>query len=310
MSKHLFHMTTKKTNDERMKQSCKICAGMKPLILFFGLSFPSFPCFSQEQASGEAPVDLVYQSTSLGIGKTSVYDSYLSPLRYKGSDYSLFHEQIKMTGMMGGHIAAQHQFDLDFGFSTNESETASDYSGFIEYAYGLLYRFNPVIPNLQLFAGAQVDGMLGFIYNSRNGNNPATGKAHLNLNLSGIAAYQFEIKSQPVKLRYQVNLPFAGMMFSPHYGQSYYEIGLGDDDDLMHFASFHNQVSMRNILSVEFPFSSVMLRLTYMNAIYETNINNLKTSVHTNTFCIGFSKNFFSIPGKKQAKNKYNGVFD
>ncbi|GHU87793.1 hypothetical protein FACS1894155_01420 [Bacteroidia bacterium] len=283
---------------------------MRNVVLCLGLFFLIFPCFSQQQESEGRPVNLVYQSTTLGIGGISVYDSYLSPLKYKGSAYDLFHEQIKMTGMMNGHIAAQHQFNLDFGYSMNEPETASDYSGFIEYAYGLHYRFNPVVPKLQLFAGMQAAGLLGFIYNSRNGNNPATGKAHLNLNLSGIAAYQFEIKSQPVRLRYQLNVPFAGMMFSPHYGQSYYEISLGDDDDLVHLASFHNQTSMRNILSVEFPFSSVMLRLTYMNTIYETNINDLQTRVHTNVFCIGFSKDFFSVGGKKRPKNKYNGVFD
>jgi hypothetical protein len=283
---------------------------MKNIVLCLGLLFFVSPCFSQEQEDAEKPANLVYQSTLLGIGSTSVYDTYLSPLNYKGTSYGLFHEQIKMTGIMNGHIAAQHMFSLDFGYSNNESETASDYSGFIEYSYGLHYRFNPVVPELQLFAGVQAGGMLGFIYNSRNGNNPATGKVHVNLNLSGMATYHFQIRSQPVKLRYQVMTPFAGLLFSPHYGQSYYEIGLGDNDDLLHFASFHNQTSMRNVLSVEFPFSSVMLRLTYLNTIYETDINSLQTRVHNNSFYIGFSKDFFSVPGKKRPKNKYNSVFD
>ncbi len=283
---------------------------MKNLVLCLGLLLLSFSCFSQEKKDTDKSVNLVYQSTMLGIGGTSVYDTYLSPLKYSGSTFGLFHEQIKMTGMMDGHIAAQHLFSLDFGYSTNESETASDYSGFIEYNYGLHYRFNPVVPKLQLFSGVQADGMLGFIYNSRNGNNPATGKAHLNLNLSGIATYQFQIKSQPVKLRYQAIVPFAGLMFSPHYGQSYYEIGLGDSDDLLYFASFQNQTSMKNVFSVEFPFSSVMLRLSYINTIYETDINSLQTRVHSNAFYVGFSKDFFSVPAKQRPQNKYNGVFD
>ena len=282
---------------------------MRNFVLCIGLLFFVFPCFSQDENT-EKPVNLVYQSTMLGIGSASVYDSYLSPLVYKGSNYGLFHEQIKMTGLLDGRVAAQHMFSFDFSTSMNESETASNYSGFIEYNYGLQYRFNPVVPRLQLFAGMQADGMLGFIYNSRNGNNPATGKFHANLNFSGMASYHFQIKSQPVKLRYQMIVPFAGLMFSPHYGQSYYEISLGVDDDLVHFASFHNQTSMRNILSVEFPFSSVMLRLSYVNSIYETDINSLQTRVHNNTFFVGFSKDFYSVPAKKRPQNKYNGVFD
>ena len=131
---------------------------MRNFVLYLGLLFFVFPCFSQEENT-EKPANLVYQSTMLGIGSASVYDSYLSPLKYSGSNYGLFHEQIKMTGMLGGRIAAQHMFNFDFSTSMNESETASYYSGFIEYNYGLQYRFNPVVPRLQLFAGMQADGM-------------------------------------------------------------------------------------------------------------------------------------------------------
>ncbi len=283
---------------------------MKNVLLLLFLLFSSYPCMAQKDETGPSPVGLVYQSTSLGLGRISVYDTYLSPLEYKGTTFGLQYEQIKMTGMMNGRISAQHLFNLDFGYARNEAETASDYTGLIDYAYGLHYRFNPLIPRLQLFAGCQADGMLGFVYNSRNGNNPATGKFHLNLNLSGIAAYSFSIGSQPVRLRYQVNLPLAGVMFSPHFGQSYYEIGLGDDENLFHLVSFGNQTSMRNVFSVEIPFSSVMLRLSYMNTVYETDINNLQTRIHSNSFYIGFSKEFISIPGKNRPLNKYNSVFE
>jgi hypothetical protein len=267
------------------------------LLLFF------FPCYSQEEA-----IPLTYQSMMLGYGTSSIYDSYLSPLKYKGENIGLYYEQVKMTELMNGNVAVQHLFDINYSWSKNRPETASYYTGIFEYDFGMFYRFQPV-EKLQVFTGGQIDGLLGFIYNTRNGNNPATGKFHLNLNLSAIAAYKIEIKSQPLLFKYQVSIPFVGVMYSPQFGQSYYEIGLGDDKDLIHGASFHNYLAFRNNLSVEIPLNWLTLRLAYSHSFYETRINDLNTQINTNTFCIGFSRNFYVVPGK-QRTNKYRNVFE
>jgi hypothetical protein len=170
------------------------------------------------------------------------------------------------------------------------------------------YRFEPV-HKLRFFAGMQGSGLLGFIYNTRNGNNPVSAKAHVNLNLSGMAVYQFQIKKQPIRLRYQASIPFVGVLFSPEFGQSYYEIGEGTDANLVYFSSFHNHLALRNLLSVELLFPSCTLRLAYMNRIYETRVNDLDTRIVSNSFYIGFSKNFFTVSGR-QIKNNYRHVFE
>ncbi|MDL2322842.1 DUF3316 domain-containing protein [Bacteroidales bacterium OttesenSCG-928-A17] len=257
----------------------------------------------------EEPVSLVYQSSMIGYGKSSVYDTYLSPIEYKGNDIGLYHEQMKMTGLLSGNVSAQHLLNINFSWGDNETGTATNYTGFLDYAYGLHYKFEP-IDKLQLFAGSQANGLLGFVYNSRNGNNPAAGKAHINLNLSAIASYRFNIKSQPIFVRYQLNIPFLGAMFSPEFGQSYYEISLGDQDQLAHFASFHNYLSIRNIVSVEVPVNRFTFRLSYQNWVYETQINKLETRINRNSFYIGLSKNFYTVPYKKRAKVNSISVFD
>ena len=259
-------------------------------------------------AQAEKPIPLTYQSTMIGIGSGYFYDTYLSPMEYKGTAINVHYEQMKMTGLADGNIAAQHLFNLNFSWADNKTETATDYSGFIDYAYGLYYKFSP-LDKWRFFAGGQANGLLGFIYNSRNGNNPATGKGHVNLNLSAIAAYDFQIKSQPVFLRYQLNVPFVGIMLSPEFGQSYYEIGLGNRNGLTHFSSFHNYLAMRNIISAEIPIKRFTIRLSYINWIYETKINDLETRVSNNSFLIGLSKNFYTVPRKKQTPDKYHSVF-
>ena len=271
------------------------------VLLYFVLS----PCFSQEEKTEK----LYYKSNMFGVGAINIYDTYLSPLNYSGTSLSFMQENMKVTGLLKENIVSQQILNIDVASGKTKTGNSTEYTGFLEYDYGLFYRFVPQT-NLKIFVGSQANGLLGFIYNVRNSNNPATAKAHLNLTLSGAAAYDFRIKSQAFRLRYQISTPFAGIMFSPNYGQSYYEISLGDDEQLIHFSSYHNQLSLRNSFSLEIPLNFMTLRVMYINSIYETYISNIDTRIHNNSFMIGCSKEFFTISGKKQAKGNYKRVFE
>ena len=257
--------------------------------------------------SQDTAIPLTYRSTMLGYGTGSVYDSYLSPLKYTGNNFGLYFEQMKNTKMMDGNISAQHLLNANYSWSKNNTGTASYYNGFLKYNYGLYYRLKPA-KKMQIFTGVQTVGLLGFVYNTRNGNNPATGKAHLDLSLSAIANYNLQIRSQPINLRYQLSLPVIGAMYSPSFGQSYYEIGLGVTDNLIHLSSLHNYISAYNMLSAEIPLNKFTLRLSYIFSMYETRINNLDTQMFNNTYYLGFSHNFFVVRGK-QKKDNYRYVF-
>ena len=277
----------------------------KKLTFFILLYFGIFSCFSQE----DKPIELSYKSTVFGLGKANVYDTYLSPLNYSGDSYSLMEEYMKMTKLLGGNIAEQQLFHIDFSSTQNKAGNSINYTGLMEYNYGLFYRFTP-ISNLNIFAGSQANGLAGFVYNVRNSNNPVTAKAHLSLTLSGAASYNFKIKSQPVRLRYQISSPFAGLMFSPQYGQSYYEISLGDEGQLIYFSSYHNHLSLRNSFSIEIPLRFMTLRAMYVHSIYETFINNIDTRIHNNSLMIGFSEELFTVSGKKPVKGNYKRIFE
>ena len=274
------------------------------LIFLFLCLLTVFPARSQEAK----PIPLTYQSALVGLGTSCIYDSYLSPLIYKGLNIGLIYEQMRMTGLGNGNFSAQHQFFVNYSYTENNTKTAFNQTGLFEYNFGMPYRFN-LNENFQVFAGPQAGVLLGVIYNSRNGNNPASVKVNANVGLSGIAAYKLMIKSQPLRFRYQLNLPVIGSMYSPQFGESYYEIGLGNSEKLFYVSSFHNYFAFKNILSVELPLNWVTIRATLVNSFYQTKINDLTTQCHSNTFYLGISRNFYVVNGREPDGGKHSSVF-
>jgi hypothetical protein len=277
---------------------------MKKFLLSFVLSAALWNIAAQEK-----PLPVTYQSEMLGLGTASLYDTYLSPLPYSGLNISLLTEQIKMTKWENGRIALQHLLSIDGSLTLNPSGTAAMYSGLLNYDFGAFYRFRPA-PHFQIFAGAQLDVLGGALYNTRNGNNPINLKLHFNLNASAIAAYRFRIWKQPIQLRYQVNLPVAGLFFSPEYGQSYYEIGMGSSPAYLYYGTWANQFIIKNLFSVEAPINNFSLRLSYVNCYQETRINQLETRLVSNTFYLGFSQYFHTVSSEKINPKKYRYVFE
>ena len=134
------------------------------------------------------------------------------------------------------------------------------------------------------------------IYNLRNSNNPINAKLYTNLGASGIAMYRFRIKGHPFTLRYQLNIPLLGIMFSPEYGQPYYDMSLSSDwNKNINFTSIHNQPSLRQFLTLDFPIESTNLRIGYVCDIQQAKVNNLKSHIWSHTLMLGFVKYFQTV---------------
>ena len=240
------------------------------------------------------------RSAMVGIGKTNVYDTYLSPLEYKGPELRFMHESMRMTRLMGGRVAAQRIVQVNCSSTDNISKSSTSYSGMFNWTYALHYQYN-VNGNLKILFGPMIDLNGGFIYNTRNSNNPAQAKVYGNIGASAMAIYKFRIARYPMVVRYQANLPFMGVMFSPEYGQSYYEIfSLGHGGRNVLFTSFHNAPSLRQMLTLDFPVGKTIIRAGYLCDIQQAKVNNLKSHFYSHNFMIGFVRNFHMIRGKNR----------
>lgn len=242
----------------------------------------------------------IVRSVMVGAGKTNVYDTYLSPLEYRGPELRLMNESMRMTRLMGGRVSAQRIVQVNASSTDNISKSGKSYSGMFNWTYALHYQYN-VDDRLKILFGPMLDLNGGFIYNTRNSNNPAQAKVYGSIDASTMAIYKLRIGRYPMTLRYQANLPFIGVMFSPEYGQSYYEIfSLKHSGKNVLFTSFHNAPTVRQMLTLDFPIGKTIMRAGYLCDIQQAKVNNLKSHFYSHNFMIGFVRNFQMLRGKNR----------
>lgn len=237
----------------------------------------------------------VMRATLYGIGRTNLLDTYLSPMEYTGPELRILRENMRMTKFMDGKVSRQSLFQTNISMTENRAGTGSEFSFLANWNLAYHYQFT-ISEQLTLMAGPNLDLNGGMIYNFRNSNNPVNVKAYANLGVSGIAMYRFRIKEHPFLLRYQLNVPLLGVMFSPEYGQPYYEMSISHDwGKNICFTSLHNQPSFRQFLTLDFPIKSITLRVGYLCDIQQAKVNQVKSHSWSHAFLIGFVKKFYII---------------
>ena len=152
---------------------------------------------------------------------------------------------------------------------------------------------------MRLIAGGEVHAGLGAIYNNRNSNNPVQAKADIDIDASLMAVYPFHIRKVPFTARYQTSLPLIGAMFSPRYGQSYYEMSLGNYDRNVCFTYPGNAPSMRHFLTLDFPIAGFTFRAGYLCDIRQSRVNGLRSHIWNHSFMIGYVKHFSFVKRKE-----------
>ena len=229
-------------------------------------------------------------SLMVGLGATDMLDTYISQEEYSGSE-------LRIVGQTDRRLSRHPAWRRSLTH-TGRVAFASPRADNADYLAGL-YTCNFAMRHVWTLgaqwtveAGGQAEGGLGFTYSTRNSNNPAQAKIYLNVGPAAAATFRFHLLRKSMLLRYEVAAPLVGALFSPNYGQSYYEIFSRGNYD-------HNIVptyplcapSLRHALTVNIPLRRASLRLGYLGDCQQAKVNDLKYHNYSHLFIIGYAKN-------------------
>ena len=160
----------------------------------------------------------------------------------------------------------------DYNYVENNAKNNDLHKVMGDISFNMQHAWEGVLhPRLGFSAGPMTQLRAGIVYDAVNSNNPVTVRAHANLGATGMAWFNTRLGRIPVTLRYQVQLPVAGVFFAPEYDESYYEIYLGNHKNL----------------GADFNLRKVVLRLGYRNRLEHWTVNNLHVHDFTHALVLG-----------------------
>lgn len=277
---------------------------MRVFPLFLAL-LPALPLQAQES-------DPVTRTWLFGAGSTAIYDAYLSPLDYQGPGISVTmitekrsrwsHRQITDSLWHSSipRLSTYHILDITAATTKNPKGNAHIYDAQLSFAAGWHYNwlFHPgARQRIRLRAGGLLELTGGGSFSTRNGNNPGQGRAALDIAASVIADYSFPSpfrrQQTPWTLRVAADAPLAGVMFTPQYGQSYYELfELGHYNGNVVGTWPGNVPSARLFATLSIPVGRAHLAIGYRGEARQSEVHSLTRHSWYNGFVIGFTRNF------------------
>ena len=283
----------------------------KAITLIVLALFIAPPLLKAQLAVGDTivPERVVVKCPSYGITFMNNLDTYLSGYNYTGQ--GLYFSNENFRNARTGSYRWKYQTLLTANIGQTSLHNNTQLSGMINYSWSGYHPFK-INNRLQLLAGAQIQAGGGALYIPTNGNNLVSVKLRATLAATGMVIYHIPTKRGDCVLRYQADLPLAGFMFAPEFGQSYYEIfSLGDHSRTISFSHPINSPSMRNTFSADIPLEmwskSTTLRLSYVIDILQSDINYIRTHLYNHAFTFGFVKTIYKV--KKEDKKRFHSPF-
>ena len=229
----------------------------------------------------------------LGIGAVNTLDTYLSPEEYTGTEFRYISHSVRENGTK---LSRELIHQAQILSVHNRKENNNELGGFYNFQYNWQYalgKWNVGEGELLLKAGGGIDTRLGFLYNTRNSNNPAQAYAQMNIAPNAVLAYRFRLRNIPFQLRYEVQSPLLGLTFSPNYGQSYYEIFTRNNyDHNLVVTSPASAPSLRQLLTIDITVRHTTVRLGYLGDYQQAKVNQLRQHVWSNLLVLGIVRKF------------------
>lgn len=223
-------------------------------------------------------------------GYAAVHDSYLAPITYDGMDLGMSYEAMRQSSRQW---LWQLLVGADYNYVENNAKNNEWHKLMGEISFNMQRQWRgALLRRIDLSVGPMTQLRAGMVYNPAASNNTVTARAHWNLGIAGMAAWQTHMWRLPVTLRYQAQLPVVGVFFAPEYDESYYEIYLGNHKGLAHMGWWGNRFDMTNYLGADLHLGKTTLRIGYRARVEHWNASNLKVHDVTHSLVLGIGTSF------------------
>ena len=223
---------------------------------------------------------------TVDVGYASIHDSYLTPITYDGLDLGLSFEVTKPCGARPW--LWQLNVGADYNYVENNAKNNDLYKVMGDLSFNMQREWMGVLnPRVCVSAGPMIQLRAGIVYDAVNSNNPVTVRAHWNVGATAMAWFNIRLWRKPITVRYQAQLPVAGVFFAPEYDESYYEIYLGNHKNLAHLGLWGNRFDMTNYLGADLHLGKTILRIGYRSRLEHWSVNNLNVHDVTHSLVLG-----------------------
>ena len=222
-------------------------------------------------------------------GFGSIHDSYLTPITYNGLDLGLGYEAVR--SVRNDKWLWQLNVGGDYNYVENKAQNNNLHKLMGDLSFNMQRCWRGVLsPKLNFAVGPMAQLRAGIVYDAVNSNNPVTVRAHANLGAAGMAWFNTRLGRKPITLRYQVQLPVAGVFFAPEYDESYYEIYLGNHKNLAHLGWWGNRLDMSHYLGADLHMGKTTVRIGYRTRLEHWTVNHLKVHDVSHSLVLGIGR--------------------
>lgn len=269
---------------------------LRRLCIFFAA------CISLSATFANEPLRPVNSAWMLGAGSSHLADTYLSPVKYGGTAFSLTYSRLQAMRQRPLCLAQGLEFTLEFERAKNPAGNATMLAAGIAARWNFWWRRN-LGHGLSIGAGGSIDVEVGAVALMRNGNNPVQAEAAASVGPQIYGRWTSRLGRMPLALTWQLWTPLAGAFFCPDYGELYYEISIGNRSGLVHFGWPANRRQLRSLLSADLALGNASLRLAYRFNALSANANNITARRIAHEAVVGIVCDYVSINPRKPLKD-------
>ena len=263
------------------------------MMLAIEASAQAVPGDEVDSAPVERPVASFFMAQ---VGGATALDAYLGPVSYSGIDARLEYERMQAMRFDPQRWVMQMHAGIEYGNLQNVPGNHTEHMLMVDYRWGMMRRWcDALVPKLQMAVGGSTQLRGGVLYKPSNSNNVVAAKIQWAVSATAMASYRLQVAKLPVVISYQATLPVAGVFFSPEYGETYYEIYLGNRSGLVHFGWWGTRFDMTNALMADMHLGRTVLRVGYRNSIERSWVNKIDSQIVTHMAVIGVGGEWMSF---------------